>query len=82
MIVAPREAARVRSTQAIVRLFPRRRFLFLQSVPGRFMPALARALAQRGHGVFRVNFNGGDRLAWRGLPATDFRGNLTDWPAF
>lgn len=77
-----RGAFRARSLQPVVRLFPRRRFLFLQGVPGRFMHALGQTLAARGHGVLRVNFNGGDRKAWPSLPAVDFRGRIAEWPAF
>jgi capsular polysaccharide export protein len=91
MSVIPREAARVLPDTAladtghptqVVRLFPLRRFLFLQGVPGRFMHDLGLALTQRGHWVHRVNFNGGDRLAWPSLPATDFCGCITEWPVF
>lgn len=66
----------------VIRLFPPRRFLFLQGVPGPFMHGLGSALAGRGHGVMRVNFNGGDRLAWPNLPAVDFTGELAAWPDF
>ena len=73
---------RVRSASPVVRAFPRRRFLFLQGVPGSFMHTLGQALAARGHGVSRVNFNGGDRFAWPSLPATDFTGQAAEFPAF
>lgn len=73
---------RLRSLGPVVRVFPQRRFLFLQGVPGKFMHRLGQALADRGHGVLRVNFNGGDRLAWPLLPATDFAGRVGEWPAF
>ncbi len=73
---------RIESVSRVVRVFPRRRFLFLQGVPGAFLHRLGQALADRGHGVFRVNFNGGDRLDWPVLPAVDFRGGATAWPAF
>ena len=46
------------------------------------MHRLGQALTERGHGVLRVNFNGGDRLGWRSLPATDFTGRISEWPAF
>ncbi|HEX2942275.1 MAG TPA: capsular biosynthesis protein [Rhodopila sp.] len=82
MTNASRKAGQARSLQPVVRLFPHRRFLFLQGVPGGFMHALGQALAARGHGVLRVNFNGGDRLAWPSLPAVDFRGRIAAWPAF
>jgi capsular polysaccharide export protein len=75
-------AARIHSLQTVIRGFPPRRFLFLQGVPGPFMHELGRALAGCGHGVLRVNFNGGDRLVWPSLPAMDFRGRAAEWPAF
>ncbi len=77
---ADRDASQVPGT--VVRLFPPRRFLFLQGVPGAFMHSLALALSQRGHAVTRVNFNGGDRMAWPSLPAIDFTRDAADWPAF
>jgi capsular polysaccharide export protein len=46
------------------------------------MHSLGQALTARGHGVSRVNFNGGDRLFWPSLAAIDFTGRLGDWPAF
>ena len=73
---------RTRSLHRVIRAFPQRRFLFLQGVPGPFMHELGKALHGRGHGVLRVNFNGGDRLTWPSLPATDFTGRLTEWPVF
>lgn len=59
----------------------RRRFLFLQGPPGPFFWQLAEQLRQRGHPVFRINFNGGDRVDWPG-EATDYRGGLTGWNRF
>src|SRR5690349_9613053 len=91
MTVVPREAARVLPDTActdaaaapgVVPLYRQRRFLFLQGVPGEFMHELGLALTQRGQVVLRVNFNGGDQLAWPSLPATNFRGRLTEWPSF
>jgi capsular polysaccharide export protein len=73
---------RIDITGRVVRAFPRRRFLFLQGVPGMFLHRLGLALADRGHGIQRINFNGGDRLDWPSLPAADFRGKATAWPAF
>jgi capsular polysaccharide export protein len=46
------------------------------------MHQLGLALTSRGHGVMRVNFNGGDRVAWPSLPAVDFAGQVTDWLPF
>src|SRR3954447_12042339 len=91
MSVVPREAPRVLPDAAfidaahsptVLPLFPPRRFLFLQGVPGSFLHVLGLALTRRGHSVFRVNFNGGDRMAWPLLPATDFRARMTEWPSF
>jgi capsular polysaccharide export protein len=81
--VRPSEASgRIRSLNSVVRIFPHRRFLFLQGVPGCFMHSLGQALAARGHGVSRVNFNGGDRLDWPSLASVDFTGRMSEWPAF
>jgi capsular polysaccharide export protein len=59
-----------------------RSFLFLQSMPTRFFARLGAALAARGHGVHRVNFNGGDRAFWNLPNGVDFRGHEHDWPQF
>ena len=59
-----------------------RSFLFLQSMPTRFFERLGSALAARGHAVFRVNFNGGDRAFWRIGNAIDFHGRAQEWPRF
>jgi capsular polysaccharide export protein len=58
-----------------------RSFLFLQGPPGPFFARLGDALAALGHGVHRINFNGGDRRSWPS-GAADFRGSLDDWPRF
>jgi capsular polysaccharide export protein len=47
-----------------------------------FFERLGRALAERGHAVHRVNFNGGDRAFWRLSGAIDFSGRLEEWPEF
>ena len=60
----------------------RRRFLFLQGLPGFFFSRLGAALMSRGHEVRRINFNMGDRLFWRLPGATDYRGGEAGWPAF
>jgi capsular polysaccharide export protein len=57
-------------------------FLFLQSLPTRFFERLGTALAARGHGVHRVNFNGGDRAFWHLPNSIDFRGRESEWPQF
>jgi capsular polysaccharide export protein len=59
-----------------------RNFLFLQGLAGPFFSQLGDALADRGHGVHRVNFHGGDRLCWRRAGAVDYRGDLSGWPAY
>lgn len=60
---------------------PPRHFLFLQGPHGSYFARLAAALAARGHGVHRINLNGGDRIDWPG-PATDYRGTRHNWPIF
>jgi capsular polysaccharide export protein len=58
--------------------FAKRRFLFLQGPPGPFFWLLAQELEQRGHPVFRINFNGGDR-ATGPSEAVNYRGSRTNW---
>ena len=58
-----------------------RRFLFLQGPHGPYFARLASALAARGHAVYRINLNGGDRIDWPGA-ATDYRGTRHNWPIF
>jgi capsular polysaccharide export protein len=59
-----------------------RGFLFLQGMATRFFERLGQALAERGHAVYRVNFNGGDRAFWRLPGAIDFCGRPEQWPVF
>jgi capsular polysaccharide export protein len=59
-----------------------RSFLFLQGMATRFFERLGQALAERGHAVQRVNFNGGDRAFWRLPGAVDFCGRPEEWPEF
>jgi capsular polysaccharide export protein len=59
-----------------------RSFLFLQGLATRFFDRLGRALRARGHAVYRVNFNGGDRAFWRLPGALDFSGPEREWPEF
>lgn len=56
--------------------------LLLQGPLGSFFARYARFLMHRGNKVWKVNFNGGD-LLFNG-PATpiNYRGSLSDWPAF
>ena len=42
----------------------------------------AATVIERGHAVYRVNFNGGDRAFWRLPGAVDFRGRPEEWPEF
>ena len=65
-----------------VRTSSKREFLFLQGLAGSFFSRLGRALDEAGHGVHRVNFNGGDKLCWRLPGAVDYRFGLRRWPAF
>ena len=58
-----------------------RRFLFLQGPPGPFFWLLSEELRKRGYPVFRINFNGGDRIDWPG-PATNYRGTQSGWNRF
>jgi capsular polysaccharide export protein len=62
----------------------RRTFLFLQGPHGPFFSLLAARLAEEGHRVHRINFNGGDRADWADWagPAVDYRGSADDWPHF
>ncbi len=59
-----------------------RSFLFLQGPPGPFFSRLGQALRGAGHAVHRVNFHGGDTLAWRAGHAMAFRGRAARWPAW
>jgi capsular polysaccharide export protein len=61
---------------------PRREFLFLQGLAGPFFSRLGQELADRGHGVHRVNFNGGDKIYWSGPNAVDYRWGLGRWSQF
>jgi capsular polysaccharide export protein len=63
-------------------LVHRRRFLFLQGMATWFFARLGAALAQRGHEVRRINFNGGDWLFWPLPGAVGYRGGLSRWPEF
>jgi capsular polysaccharide export protein len=59
-----------------------RNFLLLQGPAGSFFARLGEQLRTRRHGVFRIHFNGGDRLFWRGGGAEDFAGDHAQWPQF
>jgi capsular polysaccharide export protein len=60
----------------------RREFLFLQGLAGPFFSLLGRALGVDGHGVHRINFNGGDWAYWRQPGALNYRGGSRGWPRF
>lgn len=55
-----------------------RNILFLQGPPGPFFWLLARRLESMGHGIHRINLNGGDRGDWPGK-AVDYRGTRKRW---
>lgn len=57
-----------------------RRVMLLQGLMGPFFRELGRGLREAGHTVFKVNFNGGDRLYWRLPNGIDFLGSLAEWP--
>tara|TARA_R110000782_G_scaffold78276_8_gene155532 strand:+ start:195910 stop:197214 length:1305 start_codon:yes stop_codon:yes gene_type:complete len=59
----------------------KRKFLFLQGPPGPFFWLLSNELTKRGHAVFRINFNGGDKADWPGK-ATNYRGSESGWGRF
>jgi len=69
-----------RSAAATSEILGKRRILLLQGLMGPFFRQLGRGLIENGHAVFKVNFNGGDRLYWRLPNGFDFRGSLADWP--
>jgi capsular polysaccharide export protein len=48
---------------------------------GPFFRRLGQGLIAAGHGVHKVNFNGGDRLFWRLPGGIDYRGSLEEWPS-
>jgi capsular polysaccharide export protein len=56
--------------------------LLLQGPMGPFFRRLAADLAGEGTRVYKINFNGGDWLYYRGAGATRFSGRLEQWPAF
>lgn len=57
-----------------------RRVLLLQGLMGPFFRELGKGLRNAGHEVYKVNFNGGDRLYWRLPNGIDYRGDIADWP--
>ncbi|AHK71145.1 capsular biosynthesis protein [Gluconobacter oxydans] len=57
-----------------------RNILLLQGLMGPFFRLIGRELRRRGYGVWKVNFNGGDRLFWRLPGGIDFTGRADEWP--
>lgn len=57
-------------------------YLFLQGPHGSFMTKLAAQLMRGGHGVYRINFNGGDWIDWPLKGAVNYRGSNERWPAY
>ncbi|MGI4958704.1 MAG: capsule biosynthesis protein [Janthinobacterium lividum] len=57
-----------------------RTVLLLQGLMGPFFRRIGQALSRDGYRVFKVNFNGGDRLYWRLPGGIDFTGKMADWP--
>ena len=66
--------------QNTLRIAEKRNILLLQGLMGPLFCALGRGLRRDGHTVYKVNFNGGDRVFWRLPGGIDYRGSLTDWP--
>jgi len=60
---------------------PFRTVLLLQSLMGPLFRRLGQQLIREGHAVYKVNFNGGDRIFWRLPGGIDYRGTLDEWPA-
>lgn len=57
--------------------------LLLQGPMGPFFRRLSRDLEdRRGAAVYKINFNAGDRLFYRGERTVDFRGTPEQWPDF
>ena len=56
--------------------------LMLQGPIGPFFSRFAKGLERRGFRVWRVNFNGGDRLFHRGERAIDYTGRLEHWESY
>ncbi len=60
---------------------PQRNILFLQGPPGPFFWLLSQRLGEMGHGIHRINLNGGDQGDWPGK-AVDYRGTRRRWVFF
>jgi capsular polysaccharide export protein len=57
-----------------------RNVLLLQGLMGPFFRMIGQALRRDGYGVWKVNFNGGDRFFWRLPGGIDFTGRPDEWP--
>lgn len=57
-----------------------RTVLLLQGLMGRLFRRLGQELIRSGHTVYKVNFNGGDRLFWRLPGGIEYRGSIAEWP--
>lgn len=57
-----------------------RKILLLQGLMGRLFRRLGQGLTAAGHTVYKVNFNGGDRIFWRLSNGIDYCGTLDEWP--
>ena len=57
-----------------------RNILLLQGLMGPLFRRVGQALRNDGYRVYKVNFNGGDRLFWRLPDGIDYKGSLEDWP--
>ena len=75
-MVMPQGAA-FEATDALIQ----RNILLLQGLMGPLFRRIGEALQHQGYGVYKVNFNGGDRLFWRMRNGIDYRGALADWPS-
>ncbi|HLL19313.1 MAG TPA: capsular biosynthesis protein, partial [Rubrivivax sp.] len=65
--------------ESFTALLGHRRTLLLQGPMGPFFAKLAGYLRSAGQEVFKVNFNGGDKLFFRGQGSTTYRGRPADW---
>ena len=59
----------------------KRTVLLLQGLMGPLFRRLGQELIRSGHSVYKINFNGGDRLFWRLPNGIDYCGSLEDWPS-
>ncbi len=59
-----------------------RNFIFLQGPTSPFFCRLGDKLLSRGAKVYRVNFNMGDYVYWRGKPSFQFRKNVSYLPSW